>query len=135
MQFEGGLKIPDTYPNVPGAGTGGRSVIAAPYDGRGLGDLIHGLRQPMHETTFMGMTIQAGPDLSAFMNVTRSPRAFIHAARRFGRHLIDLTLYRRGMQLRNGIALVGRLLRSAADLGVDLRTDSPAVQLLRPSHL
>ena len=73
LQFEAGLKIPDTYGQVPGAGTGGRSVIAAPYDGRGLGDLIHRLRRPMRETTFMGMTIQAGPDLSAFMNVTRSP--------------------------------------------------------------
>ena len=79
----------------------------------------------------MGMTIQAGPDLAAFMNVTRSPRAFVHVARRFGRHLIDLALHRRGMQLRNGLALVGRLLRSAADLGVDLRTSSPAVRMLQ----
>jgi hypothetical protein len=50
--------------------------------------------RPMRETTFMGMTIQAGTDLAAFMNVTRSPRAFTHAARRFSRHLIDLALYR-----------------------------------------
>lgn len=131
LQFEGGTKIPDTYGNAPGAGTGGRSVIAAPYDARGLGDLVHRLRQPMRETTFMGMTIQAGTDLAAFMTMTRSPRAFIHAARRFSRHLIDLALYRRGMQLRNGLALVGRLLRSAADLGVELRTSSPAVRLLQ----
>ena len=85
----------------------------------------------MRETTFMGMTIQAGPDLAAFMNVTRSPRAFLHVASRFGRHLADLALHRRGMQLRNGLALVGRLLRSAADLGVELRTSSPAVRLLQ----
>ncbi len=32
----GGTKIPDTYSSAPGAGTGGRSVIAAPYDARGL---------------------------------------------------------------------------------------------------
>ena len=72
----GGNKIPDTYGNAPGAGTGGRSVIAAPYDARGLGDLVQRLRKPMRETTFLGMTIQAGPDLAAFMNVTRSPQAF-----------------------------------------------------------
>jgi succinate dehydrogenase/fumarate reductase flavoprotein subunit len=131
VQFELGLKIPDTYGNAPGAGTGGRSVIAAPYDARGLGDLVHCLRKPMRETTFMGMTIQAGPDLAAFMNMTRSPRAFIHVTSRFGRHLVDLALHRRGMQLRNGLALIGRLLRSASDLGVDLRTSSPAVRLLR----
>jgi succinate dehydrogenase/fumarate reductase flavoprotein subunit len=130
VQFELGLKIPDTYGNVPGAGTGGRSVIAAPYDGRNLGNLVRRLRKPMRETTFLGMTIQAGPDLAAFMNVTRSPRAFLHVARRFSRHLLDLGLHRRGMQLRNGLALVGRLLRSAVDLGIDLRASSPATRLL-----
>src|SRR5260370_29546499 len=41
LQFEGGTKIPDTYSNEPGAGTGGRSVIAAPYEARGLGDLVN----------------------------------------------------------------------------------------------
>lgn len=131
LRFQDGNRIPDTYGTVPGAGTGGRSVIAAPYDARGLGSLVHRLRLPLRETTFMGMTIQAGPDLAAFMNVTRSPRAFAHVAKRFGRHLRDLALHRRGMQLRNGAALVGRLLRSATDLGVELRTSAPAVHLLR----
>ena len=98
LQFEDGNRICDTYGNVPGAGTGGRSVIAAPFDARRLGDLVRQLRHPLRETTFMGMTIQAGPDLAAFMNVTRSPRAFAHVAHRFGRHLIDLARHRRGMQ-------------------------------------
>src|SRR5215470_15196617 len=65
------------------------------------------------------------------MNVTRSPAAFLHVARRVGRHLFDLALHGRAMQLRNGLALVARLLRSAADLGVDLRTDAPVIRLLR----
>jgi succinate dehydrogenase/fumarate reductase flavoprotein subunit len=130
VKFEPGLKIPDTYGDVPGAGAGGRSVIAAPYDARKLGGLVQRLRKPLRETTFLGMTIQAGPDLAAFMNVTRSPRAFLHVARRLSRHMLDLAAYRRGMQLRNGQALVGRLLRSAVDLGVDLRTSSSAIRLL-----
>jgi len=131
LQFEGGLKIPDTYGTVPGAGAGGRSLIAAPYDARELGGLVRRLRRPMRETTFMGMTIQAGPDLAAFMNVTRSPSAFLHVSRRFSRHLLDLAVHGRGMHLRNGAALVGRLLRSAQDLGVDLRADAPALRLLQ----
>lgn len=130
LRFEGGYRIPDTYGNVPGAGTGGRSVIAAPYDARELGELVHRLRRPLRETTFFGMTIQAGPDLAAFMNVTRSPRAFAYAAHRVTRHFVDLALHRRGMQLRNGLALIARLLRSAADRGVELRSSSPAVRLL-----
>ncbi len=131
LQFEGGLRIPDTYGDIPGAGTGGRSVIAAPYDARALGDLVHRMRRPLRETSFLGLTIQAGPDLAAFLNLTRSPRAFAHVARRLARHLADLARHGRAMQLRNGQALVGRLLRSAADLGVDLRTSAPAMRLLR----
>src|SRR5260221_7051236 len=80
LQFEGGDMIADTYGNAAGAGTGGRSVIAAPYNARGLGDLIHRLRPPLRAPTSMGMPIQAGPDLGAFMNATRSPRAFAHVA-------------------------------------------------------
>jgi len=131
LRFEDGNKIPDTYGNVPGAAAGGHQVIAAPYDGRELGGLIVRLRRPMRETTFMGLTIQAGPDLRAFMNVTRSLGAFLYVARRVGWHLIDLVLHGRAMQLRNGLALVARLLRSAEDLGVDLMSSSPAVRLLQ----
>ena len=130
LRFEAGLGIPDTYGDAPGAGTGGRSVIAAPYDARKLGDLAGRLRRPLAETTFKGLTIQAGPDLAAFMNVTRSPRAFLHVAQRVGRHFIDLAVHGRAMQLRNGLALVARLLRSAQGLRVTLRSSAPAVRLL-----
>jgi succinate dehydrogenase/fumarate reductase flavoprotein subunit len=131
VHFEDGNKIPDTYGKVPGAGVGGHQVIAAPFDARELGELVARLRRPLRETTFLGLTIQAGPDLRAFMNVTRSPRAFLYVALRVSRHLIDLALHGRAMQLRNGLALVARLLRSAADRGIDLRSSSPVVRLLQ----
>jgi succinate dehydrogenase/fumarate reductase flavoprotein subunit len=127
LQFEPGTHIPDTYGNLPGAGSGGRSVIAAPYDGRALGSLMPLLRRPLRETTFWGLTIQSGPDLRAFMTMTRHPRAFLHVARRMSRHLWDLARHGRAMQLRNGQALVARMIRSADDLGVTFRLDSPSV--------
>ena len=130
LAFESGTTIPDTYGTLPGAGTGGRSVIAAPYDARALGDLVARLREPLRETTFLGLTIQAGPDLRAFMNVTRSPRAFAYVAGRVAKHVVDLAIHGRAMQLRNGLALVARLLRSAADRGVELRCDARASRLL-----
>lgn len=130
VAFEPGSHIPDTYGHLPGAGTGGRSVIAAPYDGRALGPLIGLLRHPLRETTFWGLTIQAGADLRAFMTMTRRPRAFTHVARRMTRHMCDLARHGRAMQLRNGSALVARLIRSAADLGVTFRTESPAIRLI-----
>lgn len=131
LKFDGGLHIPDTYGDTPGAGTGGRSVIARPYDARHLGRAVDLLRPPLVETTFKGLTIQAGADLKAFMTVTRSPRSFIHVARRVSRHAIDLLRHGRAMQLRNGSALVARLLRSAIDLGVELWPSTPAIGLCR----
>ena len=130
LEFQGGLAIPDTYGDQPGAGTGGRSVIAAPYDGRALGPLIDLLRKPMAETTFHGMTIQAGPDLRAFMTMTRSGRAFGNVTARVVRHFADLARVGRGMQLRNGLSLVARLLRSAADAGVEFRVNADASEVL-----
>ncbi len=129
LQFEGGLKIPDTYGHQPGAGMGGRSVIAKPFDGRALGAAIDLLRLPLPETTFKGMTIQSGPDLRAFMTMTRSVKSFAYVTNRVVRHFWDLARYRRGMSLRNGSALIGRLLRSALDRGVVIKTDTVVLTL------
>lgn len=131
LTFDCGAVIPDTYSHQPGAGFGGRSVIAQPYDARKLGKDLDLLRKPMRETTFWGMTIQAGPDLRAFMTVMRSVKSLTYVTRRVTRHLMDLALYGRGMQLRNGNALVGRLLRSALDAGVDIRPEHAVARLIQ----
>lgn len=130
LQFVDGNGIPDIHGDVPGAASGGHQVIAAPYDGRELGALLKRLRPTMRETSFMGMPIMAGPDLAAFLSMTRSPRAALHVARRFGRHLLDLARHRRALQLVNGVALVARLARSAEELGVQMLTSAAASQLI-----
>ncbi|MBV7396797.1 FAD-dependent oxidoreductase [Mameliella sediminis] len=130
LQFECGAKIPDTYSHLPGAGMGGRSVIARPYEADDLGQDLPLLRKPMRETTFCGMTIQAGPDLRAFLTATRSLPSALHVARRLGRHFWDLARHGRGMQVRNGNALVARLLRSALDAGVEIMIRHEATALL-----
>lgn len=134
LHFDCGTGIPDTYGHLQGAGTGGRSVVAKPFDGRRLGKKIATLRPTMRETSFLGMAIQAGPDLRAFMTATRSPASAIYATRRLARHILDLALHRRGMQLRNGNALVARLYRSALDKGVDIRTGYALHRLISSEH-
>ncbi|WP_347312806.1 FAD-dependent oxidoreductase [Defluviimonas sp. SAOS-178_SWC] len=130
LQFDGGVHIPDTYGDVPGAGLGGRSVIAKPYDARRLGAALKLLREPLAETTLKGLSIQAGADLKAFMTATRSVRSFVYVAGRVSRHIADLAVHGRAMQLRNGSTLVARLLRSALDLGVDFCPSTPALRLV-----
>jgi len=130
LQFVDGNAIADIHGDTPGAGTGGRSVIAAPYDGRQVGRLLKRLRRTLRETAFLGMPIMAGPDLGAFLSLTRSWRSALHVARRVGRHLGDLLVHGRAMQLVNGVALVARLAKSAEDLGVLLWESAPASKLI-----
>ncbi|AZO84692.1 FAD-binding dehydrogenase [Stutzerimonas stutzeri] len=134
LQFSDGNAIADMHGDTPGAGTGGRSVIAAPYDARKVGTLLKRLRKTMRETSFMGMPIMAGADLTAFLNLTRSLSAAWHVTRRFSRHLFDLVVHGRAMQLVNGVALVARLAKSADDLGVLLWESAPVSRLLRENN-
>lgn len=131
VHFNPGSAVPDFHGDAPEAAMGWRSVVAAPYDGRALGPLVHRLRPPIPETTFLGMGIASGLDMRMFLTATRSPAAFAYVARRVARHFGDLLLHRRAMQLVNGNALIARLLRSAADRGVALWPGAPAVELVR----
>jgi len=130
LQFVDGNAIPDIHGHVPGVGTQGHQVIAAPLDGRELGPLIKRLRKTMRETSFMGMPIMAGADLAAFLSMTRSFSSLWHVGKRFSRHLLDLALHGRAMQLVNGVALIARLAKSAEQLGVTLIESAPAKRLI-----
>lgn len=130
FKFEAGNGICDIYGDLPGAGTGGRSLIAAPFDARALDGRIQLLRTTKRETALWGMPIQAGTDLSAFLNATRKLSAFWHVSRRLAQHIIDLVTHRRSMALRNGVALVARLFAIADQNGVRWLTSASATELL-----
>jgi succinate dehydrogenase/fumarate reductase flavoprotein subunit len=130
LQFVSGSWIADIQGDLPGAGTGGRSVGPKPINARRLRpELRRLLRGQLYETSFLGMGIMAGPDLQAFLHATSSVRGFAHAAWRVALHLVDLVTARRGMQLVNGPALIARLAKSADERGVRLWVSSGAVRL------
>jgi succinate dehydrogenase/fumarate reductase flavoprotein subunit len=62
---------------------------------------------------------------------TPPPRSRVRARRlAVTLHPFDLLTQRHGMQLVNGTALIARLAKSADDLGVELRVNSPVTRLL-----
>lgn len=132
LQLVPGSKINDIYGKLPGAGTGNRSVGPKPLDARTIKPGLRAkMRHQLYETSFLGMGIMAGPDLSKFLSASQgNPKGLCHAGWRFGFHVLDLLAHRRNMQLVNGTALTGRLLKSADDLGVDIRVSTPATALL-----
>ncbi|MGY4490785.1 FAD-dependent oxidoreductase [Pseudomonas sp. TE3610] len=129
VQFYSGSRMPDMHAS-PGAASGGRSLCAQPFDGRLLGPWLHRLRPPLDLISLGGMGIAGGVDLAHFFNATRSLRSAVYVAGRLLRHWRDRVVHGRGMHLVNGNALVARLLRSALDVGVELRTGAAAHGLL-----
>jgi len=130
LQFIDGNGIPDFHGRTEDAALGGRSVCAAPFDGRLLGPRIQQLKTPLHETTFLGMGIAAGADIRHFFNALRAWSSFGYVVKRVVRHLLEVAWHGRGMHLVNGNALVAGLAKSALDAGVDLRVNTPAVRLI-----
>ena len=130
LQFIAGNAIPDFHGRTPDAALGGRSLCAAPFDGRRLGKHIDQLKPPLPETTLWGMGIASGAELKHFLNATRSPASFWHVTKLVLGHWRDLLIHRRGMRLVNGNALVAGLAASAFEAGVEIRTSSPAKHLL-----
>ena len=131
LQFIDGNAIPDFHGHTIDAATGGRSICAAPFDARQLGDRLHDLKPPLHETTLWGMGIASGAELRHFLNALHKPASFWHVAKLLLRHGRDLLVHRRGTRLVNGNALIGGLAQSALDMGVQIRVSSPAVRLLQ----
>lgn len=130
VAFITGTAFPDYHPTAPGGKPGGRSICAAPYDGRGLGRDVKRLRPPLKEITFLGMMIGSGKELLHFFNVTKSVVSAGFVAQRLVAHFKDLALHGRSMRLTNGNALAARLARSALDEGAELWTASPVVELM-----
>jgi succinate dehydrogenase/fumarate reductase flavoprotein subunit len=130
VAFITGTAFSDYHPTAPGGKPGGRSICAAPYDGRGLGRDVKRLRPPLKEITFLGMMIGSGKELLHFFNVTKSVVSAAFVAQRLVAHFKDLALHGRSMRLTNGNALAARLARSALDEGAEIWTTSPVVELM-----
>jgi succinate dehydrogenase/fumarate reductase flavoprotein subunit len=130
MRFIDGNRIPDFH-TTQGAANGGRSVCAMPFDGRELGPLLGKLRPPLDAMTVGGMAIASGQDITHFLNASRNMRSAWHVTKRFARFAWHKLLHGRSMHLVNGNALVARLLKSAADRGVELKTRAKALSLIR----
>lgn len=121
---------PDYHPDQPGGRHGGRSLIAAPFDLRQLGQRPARLRPPLRTYTLFGMAIGAGPNLKHFMNASRSFASACHVFGQFLRHGFEVLRYGHGVRLFNGNALIGRLIKSADDLGVEFRFPATAKELI-----
>ena len=130
MQFIPTL-YPDYHPDVAGGAAIGRSILAAPYDIRGLGKDMARLKLPLKTITFIGMMFNSSnADLKHFFQATKSLTSFLYVAKRLANHLKEMALYRRAINVTSGNALAARLAQSALDLGIPILTSSPAREIV-----
>ena len=122
---------PDYHPDADGGVDIGRSILAAPFDIRGLGEDMARLRPPLQTITFIGMMFNSSnADLKHFFNATKSLKSATYVAKRLVNHVKELILYRRGVQVTSGNALAARLAKSTLDLGIPIHTDTGVSELV-----
>jgi succinate dehydrogenase/fumarate reductase flavoprotein subunit len=121
---------PDYNPDLPGATLRGRCFEALPFNGASLGSHFGMLRPPLPEFMLFGGMMVSRADLPHFTKVFRDPRATWRVATLVADYAIQRLRHRRGTRLYLGNALTGRLLKSALDVGVTIRT-KVAVTALR----
>jgi len=120
----------DWYPDTAGATRFGRLLSPKEYDGKVLGGHFAQLRTPRAEFNAPGGFMIDLFDLPYLANIG-SPRSLAHLGKLAVRFALDkLRGYPRGTRLTMGNALVARLLRSALDAGVTLRSGVSAKALI-----
>jgi hypothetical protein len=117
-------RYPDYYPDVPGATPGGRVLEPVPFDASVLGRDFALLRDPLPEFLLFGGMMVSREDLPVLRRVGRSPKALWHGAKLAARFALQRLRFHRGTTLVLGNALAARLLKSARELGVEIRVNA-----------
>jgi succinate dehydrogenase/fumarate reductase flavoprotein subunit len=130
VRFVAVPEFSDYHPDAPGARTGGRSILAAPFDAGALGLDAQRLRPPLSEITFVGMMFNASQEVAHFFNFTRSLTSAVYVARRLMQHAREMLVHGRAQRLTNGNALAARLVKSVVDAGVPIWDSTPVLKLV-----
>ena len=130
VKFVAATAHPD-YVSGPGAAFGGRALVPAPFDARVLGQAFARVRPPRKEFMGLGGMMVARSDLNALLAPFASLANFRRTIAVVGRYAVDRLRYPRGTQLVMGNALAARLYYSLRKRDIEVRFDTPLVELVR----
>jgi succinate dehydrogenase/fumarate reductase flavoprotein subunit len=125
---------PDYRSELEGAVVAGRALEPLPFDGRLLGDSFRLVRPPIPEFTLLDGMMVDRTDIGHLLSATKSVKSLLHTAKLLLRYGRDRLSYSRGSRLVMGNALVGRLLYSLLQRGVDILTDTSLERIVRDEH-
>lgn len=115
----------------PGSAEAGRVLATAEFDGRRLGSDLALIRPPREGFTVLGDMQLGRLDVEALLAPLSSLTRLRHATRILWRHLLSRLTRGRSTRLTMGNALIGMLLLSLREAGVEIRTGQQARVLLR----
>jgi succinate dehydrogenase/fumarate reductase flavoprotein subunit len=124
------VTYPDYYPDLPGATSGGRVLEPVPFDASTLGTKFRLLRDPLAEFMLFGGMMISRQDIPHLRKVFRSWRSALHVTKLLLHYGLQRLKAPRGTTLYLGNALAARLLKSALDLGVTIRTGQTVERLM-----
>src|SRR3546814_20074041 len=87
MRWIDGNHLPDFH-ETPGSAKGGRSVCAAHYDARRLGEWTKTLRPPLGVVRLWGMELAGGTAMGNFFRSTRNLSSAIYVSARLTWHAL-----------------------------------------------
>jgi succinate dehydrogenase/fumarate reductase flavoprotein subunit len=128
------LTYPDYYPDLPGATAGGRVLEPVPFDAQQLGQAFKLVRDPLPEFVLFGGMMISRADIPHLRRAGKSLHSALHVGKLLIKYGLQRLRARRGTTLYLGNALVGRLLKSAFDLGVTIRTRTSVEALVTDAH-
>ena len=129
LQFDLQATFPDYYAEANGGIAGGRSLLARDFNGRQLGGDIKKLRGTLPGGSFHGLQIGVA-DYGYFLTALRSLTSFRYVAREMVNLALDKARNGRSMRLKNGNALVARLVATLRKQQVKIVTSTPARSLI-----
>lgn len=135
VRFALPLAYPDYHPRVPGASLGARVLQPLPFDGRRLGNDFARIRPPNPGQMILGGMMVNRPEASMLSRPLASRTNLAFASRTLGRYLVDRARHGRGTRLLLGNALVAAMYLSLKERGVDCRTGSALVGLVRDGRV
>ena len=122
---------PDYISDLEGSTLRGRALEPLPFDGRRLGAHFALVRPPIPEFTVLGGMMIDRDDVTHLLGMTRSFASFRHALKLLARHAVDRLGHPRGTRLVMGNALIGRLLCSLDQRGVDILVRTKVEELVK----
>lgn len=123
-------RSPDYYSSLPSATSGSRAVDPLEFDGRKLGADLALIRPPRPESLLFGTMPVSGADIGHLRRLFRSPRSFAHVLGLLFTHVRHRLASGGDPRLVLGRALVGRMLKTARRLPIDIHRESPVLGLI-----